>query len=82
MSVKNVPAIVNIKSPKGRFIEHKSSTGWAVGVVKSVERKKSVYRVLLVSLQSSISTREVSRSLQDEYLCHPVRHTDGRCAFT
>ena len=34
--VKNVPAVVNIKTRKGRFIAHKFSTGWSVGVVKSV----------------------------------------------
>ncbi len=38
MSVKNVPAIVNIKTLKGRLIAHKFSTGWAVGVMKSVEK--------------------------------------------
>ena len=37
MSVENVRAIVNIKTLKGRFITHKFSTGWAVGVTKSVE---------------------------------------------
>ena len=38
MSVGDVPAIVNIKTLKGRFkvITHKFNTGWAVGVVKSV----------------------------------------------
>jgi hypothetical protein len=35
MPVENVPAVVNIKTLKGRFIEHKFSTGWVVGVVKS-----------------------------------------------
>jgi hypothetical protein len=40
--VENVSAIVNINTLKGRFITHKFSTGWAVGVVKSVEKKKSV----------------------------------------
>jgi hypothetical protein len=39
MSVENVPAVVNIKTPKGRFIARKLSTGW---VVKSVEKKESV----------------------------------------
>ena len=42
MSVENVPAIVDIKTPMARFIAHKFSTGWAVGMVKSVEKKKSV----------------------------------------
>ena len=42
MSVETVPAVVNIKTLKGRFIAHKFSTGWAVGVVQSVEKKKSV----------------------------------------
>jgi len=32
---ENVPAIVNIKTLKGRFIPHKFFTGWAVWVVKS-----------------------------------------------
>jgi hypothetical protein len=27
MSVQNVPAVVNIKPPKGRFIAHKFSSG-------------------------------------------------------
>ena len=31
MSVENVPAVVNIKTLKGRFIAHEVSTGWAVG---------------------------------------------------
>ena len=33
---------VNIKTLKGRFMARKFSTGWAVGVVKSVENKTSV----------------------------------------
>ena len=37
MSAENVPVVVNIKT-KGRLIAHKFSTGWAVGVVKSVEK--------------------------------------------
>jgi hypothetical protein len=51
MSVENVPAVVNIKKRKGRFIGHTFSTGWAVDVLKSVENRK----VLLTSLQSSKS---------------------------
>jgi hypothetical protein len=47
MSVEDVPAIVNITwTLKGRLIAHKFNTGWAVGVVKSVEKKI----VLLTSL--------------------------------
>ena len=43
MSVENVSAaVVNTKILMGRFIAHKFSTGWAVGEVKSVEKKKSV----------------------------------------
>jgi hypothetical protein len=38
----DVPVVVDIKTMKARFIAHKFSTGWAVGVVKSVEKKKSV----------------------------------------
>ena len=45
MSVENVPAVVNIKTMKGRFIAHKFSSGWAVGVVKSVEKNKSCWPV-------------------------------------
>ena len=37
-----LPAIFNIKTLKGRLIAHKFNTGWAVGVVKSVVKKKSV----------------------------------------
>ena len=42
MSVENVPAVVNIRTLKGRFIAHKFSTRWEMGVVKSVEKKQSV----------------------------------------
>jgi hypothetical protein len=39
-----VPAFVDIRRLKGqgRFIAHKFSTGWAVDVVTSVEKKKGV----------------------------------------
>jgi hypothetical protein len=37
-----MPAVVNIKTLKGRFTAHKFSTGWVVGVVKSAEKKMSV----------------------------------------
>jgi len=43
MSFEDVPAIFNIKTLKGRLIAHtdlKFNTGWAVGVVKSVEKKE------------------------------------------
>ena len=40
MSVEDVPAIVNIKTLKGRLIAHKFNTGWSVGVVKSVEMQR------------------------------------------
>jgi hypothetical protein len=52
MSVENVPAVVNIKTLKGRFIAHKFSTGWVVGVVKSVEKKKSVADQFAVKYKS------------------------------
>ena len=45
MSVENVLVVANIKTLKGRFIAHKFSTGWVValvGVVKGVEKKKSL----------------------------------------
>jgi len=44
MSVEDVIVIVNIKTLKGRLITHKFNTGWAVGVMKSVKRKKSAQR--------------------------------------
>jgi hypothetical protein len=34
MSVDYVPAVVNIKTLKERFIAYQFSTGWSVGVVK------------------------------------------------
>jgi len=52
MSVENVSTVVNIKTLKGRFIAHKFSTGWAVGVVKSVEKKKSVAGQFAVKYKS------------------------------
>ena len=57
MSVENVSAVVNITTLKGRFIAYKFSTGWAVGVVKGVEKKSSVAGH--VSLQSSISQKRI-----------------------
>ena len=43
VSVKNVSDVVKMKTLKGRFIAHMfSTTGWVVGVVKTVEKKKSV----------------------------------------
>ena len=42
MSVEDVSAIVSIKTLKGRLITHKINTAWAVGLVNSVEKKKSV----------------------------------------
>ena len=45
MSVENVPAVVNIKALKARFIAHKFSTGWAVGVVKSGKTEECCWPV-------------------------------------
>jgi hypothetical protein len=43
MSVETVPVVVNIQTLKGRFIAHKFSSGWVVGVVvSSLEKKPSV----------------------------------------
>ena len=39
MTVKDVPAVVKIKTLKGRLIAHKFNTEWSVGMVKSVEKK-------------------------------------------
>ncbi len=36
MSVEDVPAIVSVKTLKGRLIAHKFNTGWAVGAGGSV----------------------------------------------
>ena len=58
MPVENVPAVVQI-TLKRRFIAHKFSTGWAVGVVKTVVWKRR--RVLLANLQSSISQKRIAR---------------------
>ena len=55
MSVENVPAVVNIKTLKGRFIAHKFSTGWSVWVVKSVEKKKSVADEFAVKYKKRIA---------------------------
>ena len=46
-------AVVNIKTLKGRFIAHKFSTGWTVGVVKSMEKKKSVASQFAVKYSNS-----------------------------
>ena len=40
--------IVNVKTLKGRLIAHKFNTGWTLGVVKCVEKKKSVAGQLAV----------------------------------
>ena len=40
--LSRMPAVVNIKTLKGRFIARKISNGWAVGVMKNVEKKESV----------------------------------------
>ena len=48
MSVENVPAVVHIKTLKVLFIAHKFSTGLAVGVVKSVEKKSVQHELILL----------------------------------
>ena len=66
MSVKNVPAVVNIKKTlKGRFIAHKFSTGWTVGVVKSVEKKKSVAGQFAVKYKSETYCRTQKLNKED-----------------
>ena len=52
MSVENVPAVANINTLKGRFIAHKFSSGRAAGVLKSVEKKKSVAGQFTVKYKS------------------------------
>ena len=59
MSVEDVPMIVDIKTLKGRLIAQKFNTGWAAGVVKSVEKKKSVAGQFAVSIgQKRIAGRK------------------------
>ena len=45
MSVENVSVVGNIKTLKGRFIAHKFSTGWMVGVVKSGKEEECCWPV-------------------------------------
>jgi hypothetical protein len=58
--------VVNIKALKGLFIAHKFSTGWAVGVVKSVEKKESAAGQFAVKYKSEkyCWTKKLSR---DDY---------------
>ena len=42
MSVENGAVVFKIQTVKGLFIPHKSSIEWSVGMVKSIEKKKSV----------------------------------------
>ena len=61
MSVGDVPAIVNIKTLKGRLITHKFNTGWAVGVVnKSAEKKKSVGQFQFAVRMASIGQKSIA----------------------
>ena len=50
--LSRMPAVVNIKTLKGQFVAHKFSTAWAVCVVKSVEKKKSVSGQFAVKYKS------------------------------
>jgi hypothetical protein len=53
MSVENVLVVVNIKTLlKGRFIAYKFTTAWMVGVVKGVDKKKSVPGQFVVNHKS------------------------------
>jgi hypothetical protein len=64
LSVENVPAVGKIKTLKGRFITHKFTTGWVVGVdrvVKSVQKKKGHGRW---SVRSEIEVRTVLLNLK------------------
>jgi hypothetical protein len=54
------PAVVNIATLKGRFIAHKFSTGWTVGVAKSNQRVWKRRIVLMATLQSSISQKRTA----------------------
>ncbi len=60
MSVEDVPAIANIKTLKGRLIAHKFNTGWVVGVVKSVEKKKCDVGQFVVIYKSETVTQKLN----------------------
>jgi hypothetical protein len=66
MSVENVPAVGNIKAPKGRFSAHKFSTGgrW---VWRRVWKRR---RVLLASLQSSVSQTRIAGINREDFGIH------------
>ena len=52
---ENVPVVVNIKTLKGRLMEHKFNTGWSVVVLKSVEKKKRVAGQFAVKLVKDLT---------------------------
>ncbi len=70
-------AIVNIKALKGRLIAHKFNTGWAVDVVKSVEKKKSVAGQFLASLQSSIGQKRIAGLKNNKHCCIHLTNLAG-----
>ncbi len=76
MSVEDVPAIVNIKTLKGRLSAHKFNTGWVVGVVKSVE-KTSVPGQFAVKYRSK--TFLDSKTKQGRLRCRQVLGTSCCC---
>jgi hypothetical protein len=66
--VENVPAL-NITTLKGRFIALKFSTGWAVGVVKSEEKKKSVAGQFAVKYMSEMYCWTQKPNKEDYGVC-------------
>jgi hypothetical protein len=59
-SVEDVPAIVNIKTLRGRLIAHRFSTGWDVGKVKSRQKKSGLFVVKYES-DSTAWTHELNK---------------------
>ena len=59
-SVEDVPAVVNIKTLRGRLIAHRFSTGWDVGKVKSLEKRSGMFAVQYDS-DSTAWTHELNK---------------------
>jgi hypothetical protein len=67
MSVENVPAIVNIKTLKGRLIAHKFITGWAAGAEKSVEKEESVAGQFAVKYRPETNCAGTQKLNREDY---------------
>ena len=56
---------VDIKTLKGRFIAHNFSTGWAIGVVRSVDKTKIVVGHFTVKYKSETYCRTQELNKED-----------------